>query len=95
TTLGTFDSYSGVPIVTTQLALSPGTTGDVFLMLGDLRLASYLGVSEELTFATSSERYFDANQTAIRGIMCADIKVYDIGTTTARDTGSIVALRST
>ena len=95
TTLGTFDSYSGVPIVTTQLALSPGTTGDVFLMLGDLRLASYLGVSEELTFATSSERYFDANQTAIRGIMRADIKVYDVGTTTARDTGSIVALRST
>lgn len=96
TTMGTFDSYSGVPIVTTQLApssTSAMTTDDVFLLLADMRLGSYLGISEDLVFATSSERYFDVNQTAIRGIMRADINVYDIGSTTAA--GSIVGLRST
>lgn len=96
TALGTLDTYSGVPIVTTQLAPSSEaamTTDDVFLLLADLQLGSYLGVAEDLVFATSSERYFDVNQTAIRGIMRADINVYDIGTTTAA--GSIVGLRST
>lgn len=96
TSLGTFDSYSGVPIMTTQLApssTSAMTTDDVFLILADLRLGSYLGVSEQLAFATSSERYFDVNQTAIRGIMRADVNVYDEGSTSAA--GSIVGLRST
>jgi HK97 family phage major capsid protein len=96
TALGTLDTYSGVPIATTQLAPKSEaamTTNDVFLLLADLQLASYLGVAEDLVFATSSERYFDVNQTAIRGIMRADVNVYDIGTTS--NAGSVVGLRST
>ena len=96
TSQGTFDSYSGVPIMTTQLAPkseSAMTTGAVFLLLADLRLGSYLGISEQLAFATSSERYFDVNQTAIRGIMRADVNIYDTGTSS--DAGSVVGLRST
>ncbi len=98
TTQGTFDSYMGVPIATTQLMLSATTamtTGDVFLLLADLRLGSYMGVSEDLEIATSTDRYFELNQTAIRGVMRVDIVNYDFGSTTAGDTGSIVGLRST
>ena len=96
TSIGTFDSYSGVPIQTTQLmpkSESAMTTGDVFLLLADLQLGSYLGVSEEFEIATSTDRYFERNQTAVRGVMRLDVKNYDFGTTS--DAGSIVGLRST
>ncbi len=98
TTLGTFDSYQGIPIITTPLMRSittAMTTGDVFILLADLQLGSYMGVSEELAIETSVERYFELAQTAIRGVMRVDIVNYDIGTTTTGDTGSIVGLRST
>lgn len=100
TTLGTFDQYQGVPIITSQVMKfddsSDFTTNDVVLLLADLRLGSYLGISEELTIATSVDRYFDTDQTAMRGVMNADIINYDIGglTSASLPAGSIVGLRS-
>lgn len=95
TALGTLDTYSGIPIVTSQVmksGVSGWTTGDMMCLLADFSLGSYLGVGQEMMFATSSERYFDTNQTGVRGIMRCDINNHDIGDTTSA--GSITGLRA-
>lgn len=96
TALGTLPTYNGYPLVATQVmnTTSSGdyTTNDTIMLLGDMRMAAYFGVAREMEFMTSSERYFDTNQTGVRGIMFCDINVHDYGSTSAA--GSLVALRS-
>jgi len=95
TALGTLDTYSGIPIATAQVmpgSSSDFTNLDVMFLLADLRLASFMGVTQDVTISRSSERYFEFDQTGMRGTMRTDINVYDIGSTT--QAGSIIAMIS-
>jgi HK97 family phage major capsid protein len=96
TAIGTLPTYNGYPLVTVQTmnvtTSGDWATNDVPILLADLRMASYFGVAREMEFMTSSERYFETNQTGVRGIMFCDINIHDYGSTTAA--GSIVGLRS-
>ncbi len=97
TALGTLPTFMGYPIVTVQkmpqASGSTYTSADIFILLGDFRIGSYFGVNDDMRFEMSSERYFDTNQTGIRGVMYCDQNIHDIGTTSVA--GSIVGLRST
>jgi len=95
TSIGTFDTYSGIPIAVSQVM--PGGVGDftnldVMFLLGDLKMASFLGVGRNIEIQQSSERYFELNQTGFRGVMRCDSNVYDVGDAT--NAGSMVAFVS-
>jgi len=84
--------YLGYPIEISQLM--PTSTGDlsdkVMLLFGDFGAAVSMGTRRGVTLSSSSERYFETDQLAIRGTERFDINVHDIGDTTTA--GPLVAL---
>lgn len=86
-------AYLGYPIVTVNVMRKVTTTlNDLVLFLfGDLSLSSTIGDSRGISVKTSEERYFDSDQIAIKATERIAIVNHDFGTTTAGDTGPIVA----
>lgn len=91
---GVGPSFLGYPVVISQV-LNSAAGSDVSkikVLFGDLRLAAMMGERRGITIATSSERYFDQDQLAIRGTERIDINVHDLGDNTTP--GPIIALKS-
>jgi HK97 family phage major capsid protein len=84
--------YLGYPVVISQLM--PTALTDLsdltMLMFGDFASAVTMGTRRGVTIGVSSEKYFDTDQLAIRGIERFDINVHDIGSSTVA--GPVVAL---
>jgi len=84
--------YLGYPVIISQSM--PTATTDlsdtVMLLFGDAYSAITMGTRRGITLATSSERYFESDQVAIRGTERFDINVHDIGDTSTA--GPLVAL---
>lgn len=86
-------TYLGYPIVTVNVMrkVTTAINNQVMFLFGDLSLSSTLGDSRGISVRTSEERYFDSDQLAIRATERIAIVNHDYGTTTAGDTGPIVA----
>lgn len=92
---GTFDSYNGIPIVTTQVMAgteSDFADEDPMMILGDLEQSTFFGDAGGMEIMTSEHRYFENNQVGIRAVQYCDINVYDVGDTTTA--GSVCVLIS-
>lgn len=88
-------SFLGHPVVISQKLFSAATALDdeVPILFGDLSMSSTLGDRRSITIATSTDRYFDTDQVAIRGICRVDIVNHDLGDTSTA--GPIVGLQFT
>ena len=86
--------WLGYPVIRTEKL--PGT-GDhdntTMLLFGNLRMACILGDRSGFTLATSSERYFELDQIALRATQRIDFNAHGIGTSSLA--GPIVALIGT
>lgn len=86
--------FLGYPVVFTQVMNS--TLGsDVSkpkAIFADLSLAATMGIRRGITFATSSERYFDSDELAIKSTFRFDINVHERGTASAA--GVAILLKS-
>lgn len=85
--------YMGYPVVISQ-AMPAGAATDynnvAMLFFGDMSKAATLGDRRGTTVATSTDRYFDSDEIAIRGTERFDINVHDLGDGTTA--GPIVGL---
>jgi len=84
--------YMGFPIVISQvLASTTSACNNTHLLLfGDLRQACTMGVSRDVTIATTNDRYFEYDQVGIRGTERFDINFHEYGD--ASNAGAMVAL---
>lgn len=87
-------SFLGYPVEIVQVmnAVAGSDVSKIKALFGDLRKASMMGERRGVSIATSTERYFDQDQIAIRGTERIDINVHDLGDATVP--GPIIALKS-
>lgn len=85
-------SYLGIPIVTTESMPKVASTLDnrAMILYGSMKQASTIGDRRGIQIATSTERYFDLDQVAIKATERVAIVVHDYGTNSV--IGPIVAL---
>jgi len=88
---GTPNTFLGLPVVWVLKMTANPTTGTVAAYVGDLSLAGIMAVKSDMQVATSTDRYFEADQTAFRAIQRLDINVHSLGSTT--EAGPVVALK--
>jgi len=88
---GTPNTFLGLPVVWVLKMTATPTTGTVAAYVGDLSLAGIMAVKSDMQVATSTDRYFEADQTAFRAIQRLDINVHSLGSTT--EAGPVVALK--
>ena len=88
---GTPNTFLGLPVVWVLKMNSAPTTGQIAAYVGDLSLAGIMAVKSDMQVATSTDRYFEADQTAFRAIQRLDINVHSLGSTT--EAGPVVALK--
>lgn len=91
---GTGPSFLGYPVVISQVlnSTSGAQTNTIILLFGDLSAAATMGDRRSIEIATSTDRYFEADQIAIRGTERFDIVVHDLGD--ASTAGPLVALKT-
>ncbi len=86
-------TFLGFDVVISQVLQS--STGDisdaVWGLFGDISMSSTFGDRKTVEVQTSTERFFDIDQTAIRGIERIDIVNHDMGDNT--DAGPIIIMR--
>jgi HK97 family phage major capsid protein len=88
---GTPNTFLGLPVVWVLKMTAAPTTGTIAAYVGDLSLAGIMAVKSDMQVATSTDRYFEADQTAFRAIQRLDINVHSLGSTT--EAGPVVALK--
>ena len=88
---GTPNTFLGLPVVWVLKMNAAPTTGQIAAYVGDLSLAGIMAVKSDMQVATSTDRYFEADQTAFRAIQRLDINVHSLGSTT--EAGPVVALK--
>ena len=88
---GTPNTFLGLPVVWVLKMNSAPTTGQIAAYVGDLSLAGIMAVKSDMQVASSTDRYFEADQTAFRAIQRLDINVHSLGSTT--EAGPVVALK--
>jgi len=88
---GTPNTFLGLPVVWV-LKMDPApATGEIAAYVGDLSLSSIMATKSDMQVASSTERYFEADQTAFRAIQRLDINHHSLGDTS--DAGPVVALK--
>jgi HK97 family phage major capsid protein len=88
---GTPNTFLGLPVVWVLKMTAAPTTGTIAAYVGDLSLAGIMGKKSDMQVATSTDRYFEADQTAFRAIQRLDINVHSLGTNS--EAGPVVALK--
>ena len=88
---GTPNTFLGLPVVWVLKMTAAPTTGTIAAYVGDLSLAGIMAVKSDMQVASSTDRYFEADQTAFRAIQRLDINVHSLGSTT--EAGPVVALK--
>jgi HK97 family phage major capsid protein len=71
--------FHGWPVYFSQVMPTATASGSNVMYFGDFRAGAMFGDRKSLTITTSSDRYFDADQTAIRAIQRFDINVHGDG----------------
>lgn len=84
--------FLGYPVEITQVLNSTLTaqTDTIIGLFGDLSLSSSFGDRQAISIATSEDRYFDTDETAVRATQRIDINNHDLGNTSTA--GPIIAL---
>ena len=88
---GTPNTFLGLPVVWVLKMTAVPTTGTIAAYCGDLSLAGIMAMKSDMQVASSTDRYFEADQTAFRGIARLDINVHSLGSTS--EAGPVVALK--
>jgi HK97 family phage major capsid protein len=88
---GTPNTFLGLPVVWVLKMTAVPTTATIAAYVGDLSLAGIMGKKSDMQVASSTDRYFEADQTAFRAIQRLDINVHSLGSTT--EAGPVVALK--
>ena len=88
---GTPNTFLGLPVVWTLKMNSAPTTGQIAAYVGDLSLAGIMAVKSDMQVASSSDRYFEADQTVFRAVQRLDINVHSLGSNS--EAGPVVALK--
>ena len=81
---GTPNTFLGLPVVWVLKMTAAPTTGTI-------ALAGIMAMKSDMQVASSTDRYFEAYQTAFRAIQRLDINVHSLGSTT--EAGPVVALK--
>jgi HK97 family phage major capsid protein len=88
---GTPNTFLGLPVVWVLKMESSPTTGGVYAYVGDISLSSIMAMKSDMQVATSTDRYFEADQTAFRAVQRLDINHHSLGDNT--NAGPVVALK--
>lgn len=88
---GTPNTFLGLPVVWVLKMPSTPTTGQIAAYVGDLSLAGIMAIKSDMQVASSSDRYFEVDQTVFRAVQRLDINVHSLGTNS--EAGPVVALK--
>lgn len=88
---GTPNTFLGLPVVWVLKMPATPTTGQIAAYVGDLSLAGIMAVKSDMQVASSSDRYFEVDQTVFRAVQRLDINVHSLGTNS--EAGPVVALK--
>lgn len=88
---GTPNTFLGLPVVWVLKMTAAPATGKIAAYVGDLSLAGIMAVKSDMQVASSSDRYFEVDQTVFRAVQRLDINVHSLGSTT--EAGPVVALK--
>lgn len=88
---GTPNTFLGLPVVWVLKMNAAPTTGQIAAYVGDLSLAGIMAMKSDMQVASSTDRYFEADQTAFRAIQRLDLNVHSLGDNTTA--GPVVALK--
>jgi HK97 family phage major capsid protein len=88
---GTPNTFLGLPVVYVLKMSSAPTTGTIAAYVGDISLSSIMANKGDMQIASSTDRYFEADQTAWRCVMRVAAVHHSLGTTS--EAGPVVALK--
>ena len=88
---GTPNTFLGLPVVWVLKMNSAPTTGTVAAYVGDLSLSSIMANKGDMQIASSTDRYFEVDQTAWRVTYRVDINHHSLGDNSTA--GPVVALK--
>lgn len=88
---GTPNTFLGLPVVWVLKMESAPTTGGIYAYVGDISLSSIMVTKGDLQVASSTDRYFEADQTAFRAVARLDIAHHSLGDNSTA--GPVVALK--
>ena len=88
---GTPNTFLGLPVVWVLRMTAAPTSGQIAAYVGDLSLSSIMATKSDMQVASSTDRYFEADQTAFRAIQRLDINHHSLGDTSTA--GPVVALK--
>jgi HK97 family phage major capsid protein len=84
-------TFLGLPVVWVLKMAPTPASGEIAAYVGDLSLSSIMATKSDMQVASSTDRYFEADQTAFRAIQRLDINHHSLGTTS--EAGPVVALK--
>ena len=88
---GTPNTFLGLPVVWVLRMTAAPTSGQIAAYVGDLSLSSIMANKGDMQIASSTDRYFEADQTAWRVTYRVDINHHSLGTNS--EAGPVVALK--
>ena len=88
---GTPNTFLGLPVVWVLKMDPTPASGEIAAYVGDLSLSSIMATKSDMQVASSTDRYFEADQTAFRALQRLDINHHSLGTTS--EAGPVVALK--
>ena len=88
---GTPNTFLGLPVVWVLKMTAAPTSGQIAAYVGDLSLSSIMANKGDMQIASSTDRYFEADQTAWRVTYRVDINHHSLGSNT--EAGPVVALK--
>lgn len=88
---GTPNTFLGLPVVWVLRMASAPTAGQIYAYCGDISLSSIMVTKGDLQIASSTDRYFEADQTAFRAVARLDIAHHSLGDNSTA--GPVVALK--
>lgn len=88
---GTPNTFLGLPVVWVLKMRSAPTTGQIYAYVGDLSLSSIMANKGDMQIASSTDRYFEVDQTAWRVVYRVDINHHSLGDNSTA--GPVVALK--
>jgi len=86
--------FLGLPVVFSQVLNSTlgADASAIKAYVGDLSMATTMGVRRDITISVSEERYWDEDAIGIKGTQRFDIRCHELGTASAA--GPVVALKT-
>jgi HK97 family phage major capsid protein len=88
---GTPNTFLGLPVVWVLKMSAAPTTGQIAAYVGDVSLSSIMANKGDMQIASSTDRYFEVDQTAWRVTYRVDINHHSLGTNS--EAGPVVALK--